>query len=67
MELSAAQQHKLQSVMEKNTSRTVKIAYAVDAALIGGLQVYVGNEILDGSIRGRLSRLQKYLLELNVS
>ncbi len=67
MELSAAQQQKLQSVMEKTTSRTVKIAYAVDTALIGGLQVYIGNEILDGSIRGRLSRLQKYLLELNVS
>jgi F-type H+-transporting ATPase subunit delta len=53
--------------MEKTTSRTVKIAYAVDAALLGGLQVFIGNEILDGSIQGRLNRLQKHLLELNVS
>jgi F-type H+-transporting ATPase subunit delta len=67
IELSADQQQKLQNVMEKTTKRTVKIAYAVDTSLLGGLQVYIGNEILDGSIQGRLSRLQKYLLELNVS
>ena len=67
IELSAAQKQKLQSVMEKTTSRTAKITYAVDTALLGGLQVYIGNEILDGSIQGRLIRLQKYLLELNVS
>ena len=67
IELSAAQKQKLQSVMEKTTSRTAKIAYTVDTALLGGLQVHIGNEILDGSIQGRLSRLQKYLLELNVS
>jgi F-type H+-transporting ATPase subunit delta len=67
IELSAAQKQKLQSVMEKTTRRTAKITYAVDTALLGGLQVYIGNEILDGSIQGRLIRLQKYLLELNVS
>ena len=67
MELSADQKQKLQGVMETTTSRTVKIAYAVDTALLGGLQVFIGNEILDGSIQGRLNRLQKHLLELNVS
>jgi F-type H+-transporting ATPase subunit delta len=67
MELSSEQKQKLQSVMEKITSRAVKIAYAVDTALLGGLQVFIGNEILDGSIQGRLNRLQKHLLERNVS
>jgi F-type H+-transporting ATPase subunit delta len=67
MELSADQKQKLQRVMEKTTSRTVKLAYTVDTALLGGLQVFIGNEILDGSIQGRLNRLQKYLLERNVS
>jgi F-type H+-transporting ATPase subunit delta len=67
MELSSDQKQKLQSVMETTTSRTVKIAYAVDVALLGGLQVFIGNEILDGSIKGRLNRLQKHLLERNVS
>jgi F-type H+-transporting ATPase subunit delta len=67
IELSSVHKQKLQSVMEKTTGSTVKITYAVDTALLGGLQVYIGNEILDGSIQGRLGRLQKYLLELNVS
>jgi F-type H+-transporting ATPase subunit delta len=67
MELSADQKQKLQRVMETTTRRTVKIAYGVDTALLGGLQVFIGNEILDGSIKGRLNRLQKHLLERNVS
>ena len=67
MELSSDQKQKLQGVMETTTSRTVKIAYAVDTALLGGLQVFIGNEILDGSIQGRLNRLQKHLLERNIS
>jgi len=67
MELSAEHRQKLQTVMEKMTRSTVRIAFEIDAALLGGLQVYIGNGILDGSIQGRLNRLQKYLLERNVS
>jgi F-type H+-transporting ATPase subunit delta len=67
IELSADQKQKLQGVLEKNTRSTVTIDYALDMAILGGLQVYIGNEILDASIHGKLNRLQKYLLELNVS
>ena len=67
IELSADQKQKLQGVLEKNTRSTVTIDYALDTAILGGLQVYIGNEILDASIHGKLNRLQKYLLELNVS
>jgi F-type H+-transporting ATPase subunit delta len=67
IELSADQKQKLQGVLEKNTRNTVTIDYALDTAILGGLQVYIGNEILDASIHGKLNRLQKYLLELNVS
>ena len=67
IELSADQKQKLQGVLEKNTRSTVTIDYALDTAILGGLQVYIGNEILDASIQGKLNRLQKYLLELNVS
>lgn len=67
LELSSEQRQKLQTVMEKMTRSTVRIAYEIDAAILGGLQVYIGNGILDGSIQGRLNRLQKYLLERNVS
>ena len=67
IELSASQKQKLQSVLEKTTSSIVTIDYALDTAILGGLQVHIGNEILDASIHGKLNRLQKYLLELNVS
>ncbi len=67
MELSPEHRQTLKTAMENMTRSTVSIAYELDASLLGGLQVFIGNSILDGSIQGRLNRLQKYLLERNVS
>jgi F-type H+-transporting ATPase subunit delta len=67
IELSSAQKQRLQGVLEKTTRSTVTIDYAVDSAILGGLQVFIGNEILDASIHGKLNRLQKHLLERTIS
>ena len=44
------------------TRKTVNLTVGVDAALIGGLTVRVGDTLLDASVRGRLERLRNQLV-----
>lgn len=44
------------------TGKDVDLQVQVDAALIGGLTVRVGDQLLDASVRGRLERLRAQLV-----
>src|SRR5438874_1768545 len=48
--------------VEEMMSASVSMTPRVDAALIGGLTVQVGDRLIDGSVRGRLERLRERLL-----
>ena len=37
----------------------IKVNYVVDDASIGGIIIFDGNEVFDGSVSGRLSSLEK--------
>lgn len=37
----------------------IKVNYVVDDAIIGGIIIFDGNEVFDGSVSGRLSSLEK--------
>jgi F-type H+-transporting ATPase subunit delta len=67
IDLSPERQKKCKAVLEQKLKSTVEAQFAVDATILGGLQIFIGNDVLDGSIRGRLDKLQKHILELNVS
>jgi F-type H+-transporting ATPase subunit delta len=67
IDLSDKQCQNLKAALEKRLSSTVELQFEVDRAILGGMQIFIGNDIIDGSIRGRLDKLQKYLLELSVS
>jgi F-type H+-transporting ATPase subunit delta len=43
------------------TGQRVELSLAVDAGLLGGLQVRVGDRLIDASVRGRLERLRATL------
>lgn len=45
------------------TDGQIEPEYKVDAALIGGFTARVGGTVYDGSLRGRLDRLRRELLE----
>lgn len=45
--------------IEKQTGRKVELTSSVDADILGGLVLQVGNMILDASVRNRLERLRK--------
>lgn len=61
-ELSSADRNSLISRLQTQTGKTVEASYAVDPHLLGGIRVGVGNFVLDGSIKGSLSRLKDRLL-----
>ena len=41
---------------------TVAVTYHIDASLIGGIAVKIGDTVLDSSIHGQLERLRATML-----
>ncbi len=53
----------LKKSLEQRTGETVELTPQVDASLLGGVIVRMQDNILDGSVRGRLERLRETLLQ----
>ncbi len=53
---------KLESVLEQKSNLYLEL----DPDLLGGVQVIIGNRIIDGSVRNRLVELRKKLLQSQV-
>ena len=52
--------------LEKKFSRKFRFYIVLDGSMLGGVQVIIGNTIIDGSVRRRLSDLKEKLLTLRV-
>ena len=64
--LDAAEVEALQARLEAITGKRIELSQAVDADLLGGLQVRVGDQLIDGSARGRLERLRTDLTNIAI-
>ncbi len=53
---------KLRGELEKATGKKVKIEHRQDASLIGGVVTKIGDRVVDGSLRARLSSFRDALL-----
>lgn len=60
-ELPADELDKIQAALKRRFGREVELETAVDAALIGGAVIDAGDVVIDGSLRGKLARLQAVL------
>ncbi len=60
-ELPAAELDAIRTALARRFGRDVQVQTAVDAALIGGAIINAGDVVIDGSLRGKLSRLQSAL------
>jgi len=58
-DLSSADQHELESQVEKLTGKKVRARYSRDESLLGGAVVRVGSTIYDGSVSGQLERIRQ--------
>jgi F-type H+-transporting ATPase subunit delta len=61
VELSPEQQKKLAAAVEKRLARTVRLHARLDPALIGGAVLKADDLVIDGSLKGRLDRLESEL------
>jgi F-type H+-transporting ATPase subunit delta len=59
--LESAEQDNLAERLRKRFDREVDLEVDVDPSLIGGVIIRAGDEVIDGSVRGRLEQLGKQL------
>ena len=59
--LPAGELDTIKAALKKRFGREVEVESAVDASLIGGAVIDAGDVVIDGSLRGKLSRLQSAL------
>jgi F-type H+-transporting ATPase subunit delta len=60
-ELQQAELDKIVVALKKRFGREVEVTTAVDASLIGGAVIDAGDVVIDGSLKGKLARLQNSL------
>jgi F-type H+-transporting ATPase subunit delta len=61
VELSAAQKEEFSSTLAKLTGKKIEPKYSLDATLLGGAVVRIGDTIYDGSLRNRLNEMRARL------
>ncbi|KAB7765872.1 F0F1 ATP synthase subunit delta [Xanthomonas maliensis] len=59
--MSQAELDAIATALKKRFGREVDITTAVDASLIGGAVIDTGDMVIDGSLKGKLARLQSSL------
>jgi len=59
--LSADELDAIKAALRKRFGREVDVSTAVDASLIGGAVIDAGDVVIDGSLKGKLARLQTAL------
>jgi len=52
------QQSKLVDALSKNLNRNVSLEVETDNSLIGGALIHAGDTLIDGSVKGRLTKLK---------
>ena len=57
VELDGPTRQRVASDLAAQYGPDLRIDYRVNPELLGGLRIRVGNDVLDGSVRGRLDRL----------
>lgn len=61
IDLSAKQRARLAAALSKQVGREVELNVIVDPAIVGGIQVLIGDELIDGSIASKLEQARRKL------
>jgi F-type H+-transporting ATPase subunit delta len=59
--LSAAQQDRLAAVLKKQYDSDIQLNQVIDPAVLGGIRVQIGDDVVDGTIAARLADLRLQL------
>ncbi len=63
-ELSVDEKEKIQEELSKDFKSTLNVDYKYDPNLIGGLIIQIGSVMVDASIKTKLKKLEKNMLEV---
>ncbi|MYL36159.1 F0F1 ATP synthase subunit delta [Pontibacillus yanchengensis] len=64
--LSQDEEQSIQDVFTKKLNKnTLRIHNIVDPSILGGLKLKIGNRIYDGSVSGKLERMERKLVSAN--
>lgn len=66
IELSEEHIKAIKEKLEKRYSKNILITNEIDETILGGLIVYVGDQVIDGSIRSQLSTMKIELKEIRL-
>ena len=64
--LSASLRSRIARVLEQREGKTVELTEQTDPTLLGGLQILMGQRMLDGSLRTQLAQLKQRLKRVRV-
>lgn len=59
IDLTATEGQRITASLAKDYGDKLTIRFATNSDLLGGLRIKVGDDVLDGSVKGRLDRLSK--------
>jgi F-type H+-transporting ATPase subunit delta len=59
--LELDQRERLQRALASRFERDIEMESVVDGSVLGGAVIYAGDQVIDGSLRGRLNKLQTSL------
>ncbi|MEK8131685.1 F0F1 ATP synthase subunit delta [Paenibacillus filicis] len=59
--LSEAEVKSIESTFTQVTSKQIRVESVIDKSLLGGIQIRIGDRLYDGSLSGKLKRLEKAL------
>jgi F-type H+-transporting ATPase subunit delta len=62
IDMKDEQKQQFVQALTKRSDTQVKIQYSVDPRLIAGAVIYINGKVIDGSVRGKLTRLLEYSL-----
>jgi F-type H+-transporting ATPase subunit delta len=58
---------RIKKSLSKRMGKNVNVYFQLDPDLLGGMQIVIGNRIIDGSVRNKLNELKRKLLKVQVS
>ncbi|MBF7096154.1 ATP synthase F1 subunit delta [Alkalibacter mobilis] len=66
IELDEKDKERLKDKLEKKYNKTVMLTTEIDKSIIGGLIVYIGDQVIDGSVKRKISLLKNELKEIRL-
>ncbi len=60
--LDAGQLQRMQQALEQRTGKTIRLHASVDGAMLGGVRVRIGDDVIDAGLKTRLETLHRRLL-----